>query len=56
MRPVCIAPTIYCDLSYKSMAYRCETIYLSCPLQIYDLMQNFLLINQIPNMKLHVKI
>ena len=45
MRPVYIAPTIYCDLSSESMAYRCKKIYLSYPLQIYELMQNFLLIN-----------
>ena len=56
MRRVCIAPTIYCDLSSKSMAYRCKIIYLTYPLQIYELMQNFLLINQIRNMKLNVKI
>ena len=56
MRPVCIAPTIYCDLSSKSMAYRGKIIHLSYPLQIYELMQNFLLINQIRNMKLNVKI
>ena len=56
MRPVCIAPTIYCDLSSKSTSYQCKIIYLSYPLQIYELMQNFLLINQIRNMKLNVKI
>ena len=38
------------------MAYRCKIIHLSHPLQIYELMQNFLLINQIRNMKLNVKI
>ena len=47
MKPVCIAATIYCDLSSKTMAYRWKIIHVSYPLQIYELMQNFLLINQI---------